>query len=106
MLCSALTGEGCDSVLALIDRRLSARRRQVTVALELEEGEALAWLYSHGEVLDRRDEGLATEIDVKLSPADLERFLKKFGDIVANAGSLGASLPGRDVLRGNLASGG
>src|SRR3546814_1475094 len=30
VLCSALTGQGCDTVLALIDRRLSARDRQST----------------------------------------------------------------------------
>src|SRR3546814_3297984 len=45
VLCSALTGEGCDDVRATIGRRLSARRRRVTVALKLEEGAALAWLY-------------------------------------------------------------
>jgi GTPase len=106
VLCSALTGEGCDDVLALVDRRLSLRRRQVTVALELAEGEALAWLYEHGEVMARRDEGLGTEIDVKIAQRDLERFLKKFGGIVENAAILAASSAEPVALAGNLASSG
>lgn len=104
VLCSALTGEGCDAVLALIDRRLSARRRQVTVVLELAEGAPLAWLYDHGEVLDRRDEGLSTEVDVRISQQDLERFLKKFADSVGNTASLSALAAESAPPAGNLAS--
>jgi GTP-binding protein HflX len=106
VLCSALSGEGCAAVLDLIDRRLSARRRLVTVALKLEEGAALGWLYDHGEVVSRRDEGLATEMDVKLSPRDLDRFLKKFGSCIENGEVLAAQAarPPRDAR--DLASGG
>ena len=106
VLCSALTGAGCDTVLALIDRRLSARRREATIALKLEQGAALAWLYDHGEVLARRDEGLTTEVDVKIARMDLERFLKKFHGSVENAEILAASLTESAVPAGNLASGG
>ncbi|HMA14294.1 MAG TPA: GTPase HflX [Kiloniellaceae bacterium] len=107
VLCSALTGEGCDAVLALVDRRLSARRRQVTVVLKLAEGAALAWLHAHGEVLGRRDKDLSSEVDVKLAPADLERFLKKFGPAVENAEGLAAFSAGLAAPEtGNLASGG
>ncbi len=106
VLCSALTGEGCDDVLALVDRRLSTRRRLVTVALKLEAGAALAWLYDHGEVVARRDEGLATEVDVKLAPTDLDRFLKKFGSIVENRDILAAQSAKEPAAVGNLASGG
>jgi GTP-binding protein HflX len=103
VLCSALSGEGCDDVLALIDRRLSARRRQVTVALKLAEGAPLAWLYDHGEVVDRRDHDLATEVDVRLAPRDLDRFLKKFAGSVENAESLAISLPNAEAAAENLA---
>jgi len=104
VLCSALTGEGCDSVLDLIGQRLSARRRQVTVVLKLEEGAALAWLYDHGEVLDRRDEGLGTEIDVRIAQADLDRFLKKFGGSIENGEILAAQAVDAPRLAENLAS--
>ena len=103
VLCSALSGEGCDDVLALIDRRLSARRRQVTVALKLAEGAPLAWLYDHGEVVDRRDHDLATEVDVRLAPRDLDRFLKKFAGSVENAESLAISMPNAEAAAENLA---
>jgi len=106
VLCSALTGEGCDAVLALVDRRLSARRRAVTVVLKLAEGAPLAWLYDHGEVVGRRDRDLSTEVDVKLAPVDLDRFLKKFGEAVENAESLAAKTAETPVAAGNLASGG
>lgn len=106
VLCSALTGAGCDDVLALIDRRLAARRRQVTIAFKLDEGAVLAWLYDHGEVLARRDEGMATEVDVRLSQMDLERFLKKFGSSIENAEILATMAAESPALTENLASGG
>ncbi|GAB4238236.1 MAG: GTPase HflX [Kiloniellaceae bacterium] len=106
VLCSALTGEGCEDVLTLIDQRLSARRRLVTIALKLEEGAVLGWLYGHGEVVARRDEGLTTEVDVKLAPRDLDRFLKKFGSSVENGEILAAQTAKSATEDRNLASGG
>jgi len=107
VLCSALSGEGCEAVLALVDRRLSARRRQVTVVLKLAEGAALAWLHAHGEVLGRRDHDLSSEVDVKIAPADLDRFLKKFGPAIENADRLAAFSAGSAAPAAeNLASGG
>ena len=103
VLCSALSGAGCEDVLALIDRRLSSRRRQVTVALKLDEGAPLAWLYDHGEVVGRRDLDLATEVDVRLAQRDLERFLKKFAGLVENAEELAVSLPESLAAERNLA---
>ena len=103
VLCSALSGAGCEDVLALIDRRLSSRRRQVTVALKLDEGAPLAWLYDHGEVVGRRDLDLATEVDVRLAQRDLERFLKKFAGSVENAEELAVSLPESLAAERNLA---
>jgi GTP-binding protein HflX len=103
VLCSALSGAGCEDVLALIDRRLSSRRRQVTVALKLDEGAPLAWLYDHGEVVGRRDLDLATEVDVRLAQRDLERFLKKFAGSVENAEELAVSLPESLAAEQNLA---
>ena len=106
VLCSALTGEGCADVLSLIDQRLSARRRQVTVALKLEQGAAIGWLYDHGEVIGRRDHGLSTEIDVKLAPQDLDRFLKKFASCVENGEVLAAQTDKAAIPAKNLASSG
>jgi GTP-binding protein HflX len=52
---SALTGEGIDALLALLDRRLSGAAHVLELELESADGERLAWLYRHGTVLERRD---------------------------------------------------
>lgn len=75
---SALDGEGCEALLALLDRRLAANRRVVTLEVDLSDGAALAWLYSHGEVLERHDEGLAAHLSIVLDAADESRFRDRF----------------------------
>ncbi|MCF4164651.1 GTPase HflX [Zavarzinia compransoris] len=77
---SALTGEGVDGLLATLDEKLGAARRFVELSVPLSDGAALAFLYQHGEVVERRDgdDGLA-HLTVGLDPADLGRFEKRFG---------------------------
>ena len=75
---SALTGEGCEALLALLDERLSAARTVQEYALPLADGSAIAWLYDHGEVLSRQDgeDGIA-RLTVGLDPADVARFARR-----------------------------
>ncbi len=40
---------------------------------------ASAWLYAHGEVLERQDEADYSELTTRLSPEDAERFERRFG---------------------------
>ena len=40
----------------------------------LSDGKTLAWIYAHGEVLGRRDDGEAAHLSVRLSDADLGRL--------------------------------
>ena len=82
VLCSALTGEGSEAVLAMIDQALSAKRLDVALSLPLSEGAALSWLYDHGEVLAREDDGLTCRVEVKISRSNLDRGLKKFSQLV------------------------
>ena len=88
VVCSALTGEGCEDVLAMIDGALSASRVEVSLSLPLSQGAALSWLYDHAEVVQRQDEVLATELDVKINRQDLDRYLKKFPEIAERNGKL------------------
>ena len=53
---SALTGEGTDLLLALIESKLSADRGLYQLILTPQDGAILAWIYREGEVLERRDE--------------------------------------------------
>ena len=76
---SALTGEGCDGLLGALDRRLSAARRVLKLTVALSDGAALAWLYDHGEVLSRRDDGAVAFLRVGLDPADAARFEHRMG---------------------------
>lgn len=76
-LCSAATGEGVDDLLEAIDRRLTRDQAQVELAVELSDGAAIAWLYDHGQVLDRHDDERLAHLRVKLDPAALARFRRR-----------------------------
>jgi len=76
---SALSGEGCDGLLTLIDRRLAEGRRVIDLSVDLADGEAIAWLYSRGEVLSREDDEARAHIRVGLDDADAARFNQRFG---------------------------
>jgi GTP-binding protein HflX len=71
---SAATGEGCEALLALIDRRLQSDIRAVRLDIPLSDGKTLAWIYRHGEVLGRRDDSEAAHLSVRLSEPDIARL--------------------------------
>jgi len=71
---SALSGEGMDALRALLDARLGASRKVVELRLDPGDGAAIAWLYDHGEVLRRVDDGEVARLTVGLEPRDLDRF--------------------------------
>jgi GTPase len=71
---SAATGEGCDALLELIDRRLESADRLVRLEVPLTDGKTLAWLYRRGEVIGRRDDNEAAHLSVRLSEEDIARL--------------------------------
>ncbi|HEV2336437.1 MAG TPA: GTPase HflX [Stellaceae bacterium] len=71
---SAATGEGCEELLRLVERRIENGARAVRLDVPLSDGQTLAWLYAHGEVVGRRDDGEAAHLSVRLSDADLGRL--------------------------------
>jgi len=77
---SAVTGEGCDELLAAIGRRLAANREILDVRLRHRDGGVIAWLYEHGEVLGRRDDADFSYLRVSLDPADVSRFQRLRAD--------------------------
>jgi GTP-binding protein HflX len=74
---SAVTGEGCDHLLAVIGGRLDSTARAVRVEVPLSDGKTLAWLYERGAVLGRRDDEVAAHLSVRLSEADLGRLRQR-----------------------------
>jgi GTPase len=71
---SAKTGEGCEGLLGLIDARLTSGAQLRRLRLRHGEGAAIAWLYSHGEVVERRDDEDFAHLTVRLDPAQSARF--------------------------------
>jgi GTP-binding protein HflX len=71
---SAITGEGLPALLAAIDARIAAEMELADYDLPPEDGARLAWLYQHGEVIERHDADAAIHVTVRLLPADRARF--------------------------------
>ncbi|MBT3361301.1 MAG: GTPase HflX, partial [Rhodospirillales bacterium] len=70
MVTSAATGEGCEKLLTLLDARLAEARELISADIELSDGASLAWLYAHGEVLERLDDESHAHVKVRLDAAD------------------------------------
>ncbi len=76
---SALTGEGLDRLLAAIEERLARARAVIDLTLDSTDGQGLHWLYEHGEVMSRRDEGDVIHLSVRIAPDRLARVRDRFG---------------------------
>jgi len=76
---SALTGEGCEAFLEAIEQRLSENSRILELSVDSADGAAIAWLYSHGKVVSRRDDDQGTaHLSVVLDSTDEARFRGRF----------------------------
>jgi len=71
---SALTGEGCENLLKVIDKRLSDSFLEVEVSIAITNGAALSWLYQHAEVLERIDGEDAIRLKVRMDAVTKARF--------------------------------
>lgn len=82
---SALTGEGTERLLLVIDDRLAQQRLVISVAVPLSDGAAISWLYQHGEVMEREDDEERACMRVRLAAADAARFERRMPPPEANA---------------------
>jgi len=76
---SAVTGEGCDALLAEIEAQLFQRRMIFTLRLGHDEGRAVSWLYGHGEVQGREDGEDGIDLTVEMTEKEFFQFQKEFG---------------------------
>ncbi len=74
---SAITGEGVATLLEAIDARIAASLEVADYDIAPADGARLAWLYQHGEVVDRHDADSAIHVTVRLLPADRARFERR-----------------------------
>jgi len=76
---SALTGAGCDDLLAALSNLLTSDAKPHVFVLPAGAGQQLAWLHANGEVLADEDAGSGDEgplrrLTVRLTPKGLGRF--------------------------------
>jgi GTP-binding protein HflX len=74
---SALTGEGVERLLNAIADLLGAAGEAREVSVPLADGATIAWLYRHGEVRSRRDEGDTAWLTVALDAAAAAQFERR-----------------------------
>ena len=74
---SALTGDGTAILVDAVDDRIAAGFRTIDVTLDYGDGATLAWLYDHGDVVERRDEADAVHLTVRLDAKNAARFLHR-----------------------------
>jgi len=77
---SAMTGAGCDALLALVEERLNATQEIHEILLPPTEGAASAWLYRHGDVIEREDTETGARLRVGIEADQLARFLHLYPD--------------------------
>ena len=74
---SVLTGEGVPALIEQVAAKLTAGHRRYHLVLDAADGAAAAWLHAHGEVLEQRSEEEGVCYEVRLAPADYERFMRR-----------------------------
>lgn len=85
VLVSAVTGEGLPALQQAIGAYLSAGWINTRVCLPYTDGQALAWLYEHGKVLERTDNPEGMQIACALPRPALERFSQRFPGVLGNS---------------------
>ena len=74
---SAITGEGLEALKAAIDLRIAQGMELADYDIPPQDGARMAWLYQHGEVVERHDDESAVHMKVRLLPADRARFERR-----------------------------
>ncbi len=74
---SAMTGEGVDQLLEAIGGFLGRAGEAREVEVPLSDGATIAWLYRHGEVRSRHDDGEIARLTVALDAATSAQFERR-----------------------------
>ena len=81
IIISALTGQGEDDLVEEIEDRLAEGRPVLEVTLAAADGQGLAWLYEHAEVLTRHDaETGGVLLTVRVAPERAEQIRARFAN--------------------------
>ena len=78
VMLSAVGGQGVEKLATLLGAVLTSEARRLDISLPLNDGQRIAWLHAHGEVLDERVEGegeaATMTLSVRLNPKELGQF--------------------------------
>ncbi len=78
-LVSALTGEGIAKLLARVEDRLARDTSIYLITLDPTDGAGLAWLYTQGEVLERREDAKGRILAmIRVPPQRRDKVLQRF----------------------------
>lgn len=78
---SAITGQGCEQLLSDVSKLLTSGARPHEFVVPVSDGQRLAWLHAHGEVVADQDggedeRGPLRRLTVRLEPRELGRFVR------------------------------
>ena len=75
---SALTGEGVDDLFVMLGKLLTEQAKTYEFVLPMEDGQRIAWLHAHGEVVQEEElvgEGAPQmRMEVRLTPKEFGRY--------------------------------
>lgn len=80
VLLSAVSGQGIDGLLTRIATITAGQHVEFMYKIPYADGPAMAWLYAHGEILERADQNDGIFCRVRLSPSDHDKFVALFKD--------------------------
>jgi GTP-binding protein HflX len=81
-LISAETGAGCEVLLEAVDDFLARDEKRAEVRIDTsQDSEAMAWLYRHSHVYERRDREHISRLRIRLSEKNLNRFVRQYPQI-------------------------
>ena len=81
-----MTGEGLPELLSVIEARLLGNRPVHELALDPSDGADLAWLYAHGEVLDRHtSEDGTLRLKVRVAEKSMAAFRERYGQRIQHS---------------------
>jgi GTPase len=77
---SALTGQGIDELLAMLERQLAAAHVELGLSIDAADGRGLNWIYENSEVLTRLEgEDGRLDLTVRAAPERADALRRKFG---------------------------
>jgi GTP-binding protein HflX len=80
---SSLTGENCNMLLELIEKRLAKDEEILDLKIDAANGKTLAWLYDHAIILNRTEQDHDILLKVQISEKNKARLQKETADHVA-----------------------